>query len=188
MAKPRDDLRSQLQQQALELFRERGYDGVTTAEIAAQAGVTERTFFRYFPDKREVLFEEDPRLRPTLSAAVADAPAGWAPLAIVLHAFEAIEPLLEANRMFIEPRRQIIASAPALKERAEAKSAALAFLLAEALQQRGVDPRLALLAARTGLAVFSYAAQAWYTDRPARGLKLYLAEAAEALRGLAPSP
>lgn len=49
MAKKEDDVRTRLRGAALELFRERGYDRTTAATIAARAGVTERTFFRYFP-------------------------------------------------------------------------------------------------------------------------------------------
>ncbi len=177
------DLRTRLQDAALALYRERGYDQTTTAEIAARAGVTERTFFRYFPDKREVLFEEDPRLRPTLSAAVAEAPAALAPLEVLRLAFRAIGSLLEENRPFTEPRAAVIAANPSLQERAEAKSAALTILLADGLRRRGVEDRLAVLAARTGMAAFSHAAQAWF-EAPSPGLDSYLDQAFSALRGL----
>ena len=187
MSRTRDELRAGLQQAALELYRERGYDRTTTAEIAARAGVTERTFFRYFPDKREVLFEEDPRLRPALAAAVAEAPRGLDPLQIVLRAFRSIEGLLMDNRQFTEPRREIVAATPALRERAEAKSAALIMLLAAELQRRGVEEKLATLAARTGMAAFSYAAQAWIED-PSLGLETCLERAFRALGGLSPDP
>ncbi len=64
------DARTRLQRAALELFREHGYDRTTAAGIAARAGVTERTFFRYFPDKREVLFDGEAVLRTALTASV----------------------------------------------------------------------------------------------------------------------
>jgi hypothetical protein len=48
--------RGRLEQAALALYGERGFENTTVAEIAARAGLTERTFFRHFADKREVLF------------------------------------------------------------------------------------------------------------------------------------
>jgi AcrR family transcriptional regulator len=179
----RQDVRARLQTAALELFRRRGYDATTSAEIAAQAGVTERTFFRHFPDKREILFDEDPRLRATLSAAVADAPEGLAPMAILLRAFASLETMLLENRPFTEPRMAIIASSPALIERAEAKSASIAAVLAAALQQRGVEPKLAALAARAGMAAFSHAASLW-REAPALGLQAHLEQAFRTLQVL----
>jgi AcrR family transcriptional regulator len=179
----KDDVRGRLQVAALELYRERGYDRTTTAEIAARAGVTERTFFRHFADKREILFEEDPRLRPTLTAAVAEAPEGLSPLEIMLTAFRSIEAMLEHNRPFTEPRTAVIASTPALQERAEAKAASITGVLAAALQQRGVEQKLATLAARAGMAAFSHAAGAWIED-PSISLDVHLERAFQALHGL----
>ncbi|HEY2707374.1 MAG TPA: helix-turn-helix domain-containing protein [Caulobacteraceae bacterium] len=184
MPRNKDALRGRLQQAALELYRERGYEQTTAAEIAARAGVTERTFFRHFADKREVLFDEDPRLRPILTAAVAAAPAGSAPLAVLFHAFASIEPLLQDNRAFTEPRQAVIASTPALRERAEAKSASLTALLAVELQRRGVPEKQALLAARAGMAAFGHAAQSWF-ENPSVGLRVYLERGFDALGELA---
>ena len=183
MPPSRDDLRSRLQDIALELYRDQGFERTTTAEIAARASVTERTFFRYFSDKREVLFDEDPRLRPSLNAAVAEAPDASTPLEIVLHALRSVEPLFEANRAFTEPRIQIIAANPALKERADAKSTALTSLLADGLEQRGVNGEQAALAARSGMAAFSHAVQAWFKD-PSQSLDAHLQGAVAALRAL----
>jgi AcrR family transcriptional regulator len=177
------DVRARLQQAALELYRERGYERTTTAEIAAQAGVTERTFFRHFADKREILFDEDPRLRPALAAAVAGAPADAAPMEILLQTFQAIEPMLEENRPFTEPRLAIIARTPALQERADAKTASITALLASALQARGVETRLATLAAQAGMASFSYAASGW-RERPSVSFGTHLVEAFETLQRL----
>jgi AcrR family transcriptional regulator len=183
MPKSRDDLRSRLQDIALELYRAQGFEKTTTAEIAARAGVTERTFFRYFIDKREALFDEDPRLRPVLTAAIAEAPNAASPLEIVLYALRAAQPLFEENRAFTEPRVPIIAATPALKERADAKTIALTSLLAKGLAQRGVESELAILAARTGMAAFSHALQAWFND-PAQSVDAHLQQAVTALRAL----
>ena len=179
----RKDVRGRLQRAALELYRERGYEQTTTAEIAARAGVTERTYFRHFADKREILFEEDPRLRPALTNAIAQAPDTLGPLEILLPTFQSIEKLLMDNRPFTEPRQAVIAITPALQERAEFKTASLIVLLSSALQQRGVEEKLATLAARSGMAAFAYAARAWFED-PSLSLKIHLERAFHALHEL----
>lgn len=162
-----DGVRARLQQAALELFRERGYDRTTAAEIAARVGVTERTFFRYFPDKRETLFGGEAVLRIALAEAVADAPGGLGPLDMLFHAFRSVLPLLEANRSFAEPRQAVVSSTPALHERELAKYEVLADALAAALGARGVGEQPALLAARTGMAAFTHATIAWlHTSEP----------------------
>ena len=97
---------------ALGLFAERGYDAVSAAEIAARAGVTERTFFRHFASKREVLFDGEAVLREALLAAIATVPIETAPLDTLLCSFHAIIPLLEGNRSFAEPRQDIIERTP----------------------------------------------------------------------------
>jgi AcrR family transcriptional regulator len=183
MRDSRDHLRRRLQDIALELYLAHGFERTTTAEIAGRAGVTERTFFRYFADKREVLFDEDPRLRPLLMAAMTEAPDTDGPLETVLHALRSAVPLFEENRAFVEPRVPIIAATTALKERADAKTTALTILLAEGLVQRGVESGLATLAARAGMAAFSHAVQAWYTG-PAKSLNTYLEQSVAALRTL----
>ena len=178
--------RQRLQQAAVELFGERGYDQTTTAEIAARAGVTERTFFRHFPDKREALFDGQAKLRTALTGAIAAAPAKLPSMEILSRAFRLIVPMLEANRPFALPRQAVIASSPALQERELAKEAALAESLAVALRQRGVDERLAALAARTGMATFRYAVETWFAD-PTDGLGAHLDRAFGELDGLASS-
>ena len=169
MAGGEDDVRARLRRAALELFRERGYDRTTAAEIAARAGVTERTFFRHFPDKREVLFDGEATLRAALTAAIADAPDGLAPLDTLFRAFRAVRPALEANRPYAQPRHEVIAGTPALRERELAKTDALADALAAALQARGVAALRAVLAARAGMAAFVHATVAWLED-PVVGL------------------
>ena len=178
-----EQVHRRLQQAALELFRERGYDQTTAAEIAARAGVTERTFFRHFPDKREILFNGEASLRTALANAIAIAPADLEPLQALLFAFHAVEAMLEENRPFSEPRQQVIAAFPALRERELAKVAALTTALASALGQRGVEVRLATLAAQAGMAAFIYAVNSWFAD-PARALHAHLVEAFDDLYAL----
>jgi len=164
VAKNEGDVRARLQRTALELFRERGYDQTTAAEIAARAGVTERTFFRQFPDKREVLFDGEAQLRAALTASIADAPSGLGTLNTLFRAFRSLQTVLEDNRPFSKPRHEVISTTPALAERELAKMAALADALAAALKARGVADLRAVLAARTGMAAFVHATISWLDD------------------------
>ena len=157
----KEDARVRLQRSALELFRERGYDRTTAAEIAARAGVTERTFYRYFPDKREVLFDGQAILLAALTASIANTPPNFGPLDTLFRAFRSTVPALEANRPYSEPRQEVIAATPALQERELAKIAALAHALAETLKARGVADLRAVLAAQIGMAAYMEATLAW---------------------------
>lgn len=177
------EARRRLQQAALELYRERGFDQTTTAEIAARAGVNERTYFRHFPDKREVLFDGEPALRAALMQAVAEVPDGLQPFEVLLCAFRKAARNLEDNRPFSEPRSKIIAVTPALRERELAKHASLTDAVAEALRQRGVADQLADLAAQTGWAAYRHAVQAWIED-PSQSLDTRLSRAFDDLRTL----
>ena len=132
-------MRGRLQLAALELYCERGYDRTTTAEIAARVGVTERTFFRHFADKREVLFDGEAELHRVLTQAITEAPAALGPLQVLLTAFRSAAPMVEAARSFAEPRHRVVLVTPALHERDLAKMAALSEALATALRHRGVE-------------------------------------------------
>ncbi|GAA0896048.1 TetR/AcrR family transcriptional regulator [Pseudonocardia zijingensis] len=177
------EARRRLREAALELYLERGFDQTTAAEIAARAGVNERTFFRHFPDKREVLFDGDGDLRAALAQAVAEAPDGLEPFAVLLHAFRRSAQELENTRPYSEPRWKVIAATPALRERELAKHAWLVEAVAEALRRRGTAAGVADLAARTGWAAYQHAVQAW-VDEPAQGLSVHLERAFDELRAL----
>ncbi|PSR65501.1 MULTISPECIES: TetR family transcriptional regulator [Nocardia] len=177
------EVRRRLQQAALELYRERGFDQTTAAEIAARAGVNERTFFRHFPDKREVLFDGEADLRTSLTQAIAEAPQDLSPFEVLLCAFRKSARNLERNRPFSDPRWQVIGATPALRERELAKHAWLTEAVAEALRHRGIDAGPADLAARTGWATYQYAVHAWIDD-PADGLDAHLCRAFHDLRTL----
>ncbi len=171
----KEDVRARLQRTALELFRERGYDRTTAAEIAGQAGVTERTFFRHFADKREVLFDGQAVLLTALTRCIADAPCELGPLDTLFRAFHSTVPALEANRPFSLPRQGLIAATPALRERELAKLEALSDALAGALCERGVSEMQAALAARVGMTAFVHATLAWLDDpEPSLGEQLDL--------------
>ena len=161
MVNSRKSARQRLQQAAVDLFVEKGFDGTTAAEIAMRAGVTERTFFRHFPDKREVLFDGQAVLLDALTASLADVPPEAKPLDALFHAFRSVTPLLEANRPFSKPRQDIISATPALHERELAKLEALSQALAQRLCMRGVQQMHAVLAAQIGMAAFADATLSW---------------------------
>jgi len=164
MPRSGENVRRRLQQAALELYGERGYDQTTAAEIAAKAGVTERTFFRHFTDKREVLFDGETVLGDLLNGAVRDAPAELGPWDTLFRAFRAAEPLFVENRALAEPRHRVVESSPALQERALAKTRALIAGLAAALRTRGVPAHEAMLVAQMGMAALSHAVACWFDD------------------------
>ncbi len=175
--------RARLREAALDLYAERGYEATTTAEIAARAGVTERTYFRHFADKREVLFDGEAELREVMIAAIASAQETTSPLSLILHAYTAAVPLFVAGRPTAERRAQIIGTSPALQERAHTKSASLTEALIGALEQRGIPEPTARLAARAGAAIFERASRAW-SGTPAQDLAALIAQAADELRSL----
>ena len=159
-----DEVRKRLQWAALELFREHGYEEITAADIAAKAGVTERTFFRHFPDKREVLFDGDSAFNDALTTAVRNAPKTLGPWDTLFFAFDSVKQMFVENRPFTEPRQQVIASSPALQERAMAKTRSLVAAVTSVLCERGLAVPEANLAAWMGMAVLSYGVAAWFND------------------------
>lgn len=163
---PRDaeKVRRRLQEAALRLYQTRGYEQTTAADIAAEAGVTQRTFFRHFPDKREVLFGGEAEFIDALSRGVLSAPHGLGPWDTLLHACRSVEPLFIEHRSFSAPRRFIIAAHPTLQERAQTKARDVMAALASALRQRGVPDRSADLVAQMGMAAMGHAVAAWFED------------------------
>ena len=153
--------RGRLEQAALELYVEHGFEQTTVAEIAARAGLTERTFFRYFADKREVLFAGGANLQEFLVSAVASAPDSVAPIEAVAAALEGAGALLQERRDDSRRRQAVIAANAGLQERELIKLASLASALAAALRQRGATGPAASLAAEAGIAVFKIAFERW---------------------------
>ncbi|WP_410813504.1 TetR/AcrR family transcriptional regulator [Micromonospora sp. 067-2] len=156
---------------ALDLYTLQGFEQTTVAEIAAAAGVTERTFFRHFADKREVLFEREELLAKGFLEGVATAPADAAPLEIVAHALAASAPFFSDDRRSWSRRRQsVIDLNPALQERELLKLARLAAMVAAALRERGVVEPAASLAAESGLIVLRVSFGRWIAEGERRPL------------------
>lgn len=147
---------------ALHLFAERGYDATTAADIAAAAGLTERTFYRYFADKREALFWGADEFEASFLEAIDPLPADTAAMAVVEAA------VVGGASRFTPERRDsatlrtgIVDATPALRERERDKLARLASLIAERLVARGFPATDADLAAHSGVTVFTTAFVRW---------------------------
>jgi AcrR family transcriptional regulator len=156
--------RGRLEQAAMELYIERGFEQTTVAEIAKRAGLTERTFFRHFADKREVLFWGAASLQELLVSTVSSAPATVAPIDAVAAALEAAGDVLQERREAARKRQAIIAANAELQERELIKLASLASAIAQALRERGVGEPAASLAAEAGIAVFRVAFELWIAE------------------------
>lgn len=162
MARWKPNAPERLAEAALDLFAARGYEATTVAEIAERAGLTKSTFFRYFADKREVLFGGSALLQERLVAAVAEAPEGCGPLEAVAEGLGAAAALLgEFRRDLSRQRRAVIAANPELRERERAKLADYAAAVAATLRERGVPEPQATLAAEAGMTVLPVALGRW---------------------------
>jgi AcrR family transcriptional regulator len=159
------DARGRLEQAAMELYGERGFEQVTVAEIAARAGLTERTFFRHYGDKREVLFGGAGALEAAFTDAVAAAPPDASALDAAAAALDAAGALLQERRPFALRRQAIIAANAELRERELIKLASLGTLLAGALRERGVGEPAASLTAEIALAVFRIGFERWVAEQ-----------------------
>lgn len=146
---------------ALQLFREQGFENTSVVEIARRARVTNRTFFRYFSDKREVLFADADELRAVLVEGVLEAPHLADPLRVVVlvlaqHDWERLAP-----RRALRERHAVIAANPELLERDLIKQHTMAAEFTGALARRGVDEGAARVVARVGIQVFLTAYERW---------------------------
>ena len=176
--------RGRLEQAALELYAERGFEQTTVAEIAERAGLTERTFFRHFADKREVLFAGGEILRELLVGAVAGAPESAAPIEAAGAALEAAGSMIQERREYSRQRQAVIAANASLQERELIKLASLASALAKALRQRGVSEPAASLTAEAGIAVFKIAFERWIGGTRQPGLPQLIRESLDELKAV----
>jgi AcrR family transcriptional regulator len=169
---------------AMSLYSERGFEQTTVAEIAKRAGLTERTFFRHFADKREVLFLGAGALHDLLVSTVANSPVGTAPIDAIEAALEAAAAEFEPRRPFARQRQDIISANPVLQERELIKLAALATALADTLRQRGVRDPAASLTAEAGIAVFRIAFEAWVKETNERSFAELIRESLDQLKAV----
>jgi AcrR family transcriptional regulator len=179
------DARGRLEKAAMELFHERGYARTTAEEIAARAGLTERTFFRYFTDKREVLFSGSKALEKFILDGIASAPQSTAPLEAVTAALEATAAFFDSRRSFARKRQALIAADAELQEREVMKLSSLASAVAESLRKRGIPAPTASLAAEAGIAIFKVAFEHWVKDEEQRDFTRHVRAARRELEAVA---
>jgi AcrR family transcriptional regulator len=170
---------------AMALFVERGYEQTTVADIAERAGLTARTFFRYFADKREVLFQGSERLQEAMVSALGSAPAQATAIEAVAAALDGTAAFFNDNRDFARQRSLVIAATAELRERELIKLATLSAALAEGLRSRGIHEPDASLAGEAGIAVFRVAFGRWVGESEQRSFSEIVGESLARLRALA---
>jgi AcrR family transcriptional regulator len=174
-----------LEEAAMELFEERGFEATTVADIAERAGLTKRTFFRYFGDKREVLFAGSEPLKAKFVEAIAGAPADAAPLDAIAAGLDAMADLFATIGERPRKRQAIIAANPDLQERELIKMIGFAAAGAAALRDRGVAEPAASLAAEAGIAVLRIAFEQWATGPAGQDIHRLLRDSLAELKAVA---
>ncbi|MEU9019525.1 helix-turn-helix domain-containing protein [Actinomadura sp. NPDC048394] len=183
MARWEPNARERLVRAAIDLFAEQGYDATTVTGIAERAGLTKTTFFRHFPDKREVLFAGQELHSRVLGEAVAAAPASATPLQAVAAALDALAATFtDERRDFAARLLAVIAANDELRERAAFKHDQLAAAIAGALRERGTPGPAAGLAAELGVRAFDDAFARWSDPSVRRTLTDLAREALDELR------
>lgn len=177
--------RGRLAEAALSLYRERGFEQTTVEEIAKQAGLTERTFFRHFSDKREVLFASFHLLEEQVRRTIVTAPRNVAPLDAVVTAFDALAPDFDESRDFACMRNAIIVANADLVERQRVKLASLASAIAEGLRQRGIAASEATLVSELAIAVFRVGFERWVDNGNTRTFSVVMRTAIDDLKHVA---
>ena len=184
MSRWEPNARERLAQAALDLYAERGFEQTTVAEIAKRTGLTERTFFRHFADKREVLFSGGADLQEAMVGGVLGAPESAAPMDAVCGGLVAGGGLLQERRPFALKRSGVIAASAELQERELIKLAGLAAALADALRRRGVTEPTASLTAQTGIGVFHVSFARWVEEGNELGLPELIRDSLDQLRAV----
>ncbi|MFE4872066.1 TetR family transcriptional regulator [Streptomyces sp. NPDC056682] len=177
MGRWQPDARGRLAQAAMELYTERGFEQTTVDEIAKRAGLTERTFFRHYADKREVLFGGASELQDLFADTLAGLPAGTSPMAAVGTTLEVVSAEFRERHAFAQQRHAVITANAELRERELVKLTSLASTAAEALRLRGVKEPGASLAAEVCIAVFKVAFESWTASPGHTELSVYVREA-----------
>ena len=184
MARWEPNAAERLTEAAMALFEERGYAKTTVGDIATRAGLTERTFFNHFSDKREVLFAGSAQYVARVVEAARAAPAAARPLDVVIGAYEAMNDFFEERRPFSRRRSALIAAHPELQERELVKMLMVTAELTAVLEERGASPAAATLAAQTGSAIMRVVFDQWTRDAMDRSLTFHLRAARRQLEGI----
>jgi AcrR family transcriptional regulator len=183
------DAEGRLRTAAMELFAELGYEQTSVAAIAERAGLTARTFFRYFSDKREVLFGGSQQLQDLMVSAIAQSPPKSSPLEAVAAALAVTADFFdgEGRRSFARQRHAVVSAHADLRERELIKLSKLSSALGEALRARRVAEPDASLAAESGIAIFHVVFRRWVARGERRSFNELLAESLARWQALASS-
>jgi AcrR family transcriptional regulator len=183
MPRWKPDAVERLHAAALELFDEQGFERTTVAEIAQRAGLTQRTFFNHFTDKREVLFGLSAEIQQAVIREIAAGDDALTPLDAVVRALAlAADTLFESRRAAVTRRHAILSANPELQERELSKNAVLTEAIAAVLRARGCDAETAFLTAGAAMLAQQAAFQRWTRPGETRALRDLLSEAVHALR------
>ncbi len=175
--------RERLQAAALDLFAEQGFAATTVPEIAARAGLTTRTFFRHFADKREVLFADDAEMPAMVAKLMAEAPDTAEPMELIVQGLRTMaETRFEGRRAALCHRRDLVRSDEGLRERDLRKRAALAEAVREGFLARGLDATRAALLAETCVTLVSVSIAEWLDRDDGRRLSGIVDEVLDRLR------
>ncbi|MCS7478122.1 TetR/AcrR family transcriptional regulator [Umezawaea endophytica] len=189
MPRWKPDAAERLQAAALDLFDEQGFERTTIAEIAQRAGLTQRTFFNHFTDKREVLFILSAELQQRIVQEIATCDDTTPPLDTVVRALEAVaETVLEQRRTVTARRHAVVTANPELHERELSKNAALTTAIATELHTRGHPRQTAFLAAGAAMLAQQAAFHQWTTPGETRTLSHLLTEAVHSLSTTVSNP
>jgi AcrR family transcriptional regulator len=147
---------------AVDLFTEQGYDDTTVTQIAERAGVTKSTFFRHFPDKREVLAAGQETLSLLLTEGIEEAPVDASPLEAVAAGLQRVSDAMGQLNRDLGPRiSAAVAASTELQERDTLKIVSLAAAMTAALAARGVPGPTASLASELGVLAFKRGFAEW---------------------------
>jgi AcrR family transcriptional regulator len=171
------DARDRIERAALDLFGEHGFDRVTVPEITARAGLTTRTFFRHFADKREVLFADADQMPALAARLVLDAPPGLGPADVVAHGLPVLAAAFEGRLEQLRQRKAVIDGHDGLRERELRKLERLVDAIAEAFRGRGADDLTAAVVAQTAVGVVKVALGRWIASDGREPLRAIMTDA-----------
>ncbi|WP_456832864.1 TetR family transcriptional regulator [Deinococcus sp. UYEF24] len=185
MARWQTGAQHRLEQAALELFLEQGFSETTVPQIAARAGLTTRTFFRYFADKREVLFA-DGDTTALVERLMEQTDHSATPVGLIVSQLGPFaEAVFGARREALLLRHRIVETDQGLRERELRKMATLKWSIVGGFIRRGCDELTAALAADLAMSVLGAALERWLTAEPGPKLSAFVADALAAFRNLA---
>lgn len=175
------DAPERLEHAALELFAERGFEQTTVPEIAERAGLTTRSFFRHFADKREVLFRDTAEVPDRVVGLLRDAPRSLSVIEVLSWGIETMaKNFFEGHREELRARRAIVQTDPGLQERDLRKQSDIAEAIARALEGDGFDQLSAAVAGKLAITISSTAIARWLDAADDRPLVAHVREARDA--------